>query len=658
MNHTQHNQIVNFIWGVADDVLRDVYVRGKYRDIILPFTVLRRLDAILEGTKEDVLARHTQLNEMNIENQELQLRRVAGYPFYNISRFTFKKLLNDPANIRQNLENYLDGFSANVQDIIIKFKLRNQFDTLEDANITFPLIEKFTSSYINLSPLPTPQHEGLSNLGMGYVFEELIRKFNEENNEEAGEHFTPREIIQLMTHLIFEPIKEKLQAGTYLIYDPACGSGGMLTEAEKYAKRINPDAQFRLYGQEVNPETYAICKADLLIKDEDPDNIKFGSTLSNDGFPNLKFDFMFSNPPYGKAWKNDLGSIVDDKKKGEIIDARFKVGVPRVSDGQLLFLQNMVHKMKAESDLGSRIASVHNGSALFTGDAGGGESEIRKNWLENDWLEAIVQLPNGMFYNTGISTYIWIVTNRKEPRRKGKVQLIDASQIFQKMRKNMGAKSNEFSAAQIQQITDLYLNFEETDVSRIFDTTDFGYYSITVERPLRLAFELSDERVGTLAGVGDLAPVLADLQAVFGKEEQLDFNRLDKALTKALKARKMKLTAKGLKQIMDAISYKHEDAAPVIKQVKDGETSYQPDSDLRDSESIPLKEDIQEYFAREVLPFVPDAWIDHSRTAIGYEVSFTKIFYQYQPLRELADITANILALEAETDGLIKEIIA
>ena len=423
MNHIQHNQIVNFIWGIADDVLRDVYTRGKYRDIILPFTVLRRLDALLEPSKDKVIEMHEQLNKLKIENQSPQLRKVSGYVFYNTSKYTFKKLLNDPANIRQNLENYLDGFSSDVQDIISKFKLRNQLDTLEEGNITFPLIEKFCSSQINLSPVAVKDkdgnivHEGLSNLGMGYVFEELIRKFNEENNEEAGEHFTPREIIKLMTHLIFEPVKNKIKEGTYLIYDPACGSGGMLTEAEHFALEINPKATYHLYGQEVNPETFAICKADMLIKEEDPEKIAFGSTLSNDGFPKLKFDFMLSNPPYGKTWKVDQDSIVDSKTK-EILDSRFSVGVPRVSDGQLLFLMNMVSKMKVDSEIGSRIASVHNGSSLFTGEAGGGESEIRKYIIENDLLEAIIQLPTDMFYNTGIATYIWVLSNKKEERRK------------------------------------------------------------------------------------------------------------------------------------------------------------------------------------------------------------------------------------------------
>jgi len=488
MNHVQHNQIVNFIWSIADDVLRDVYPRGKYRDITLPFTVLRRLDAILEPTKDAVVQMHEKLNQMKIDNQAPQLCKVSGYVFYNTSKFTFKKLLNDPANIRQNLENYLDGFSSSVQDIISKFQLRNQLTRMEEGNITFPLIEKFCTSQINLSPKPITDkdgkiiHEALTNLGMGYVFEELIRKFNEENNEEAGEHFTPREIIKLMTHLIFDPIKDKIKDGTYLIYDPACGSGGMLTEAENFAKLINPKASFHLYGQEVNPETYAICKADMLIKEEDPDKIAYGSTLGNDGFPSLQFDFMLSNPPYGKSWKIDQEAIVDKKSK-EIIDKRFSAGVPRINSGQLLFLSNMLYKMKKDSELGSRIASVHNGSALFTGDAGSGESNIRQWIIENDWLECIIALPEDLFYNTDQNTYILILSNRKSDERKDKVQLINATSYFSKMIKPLGKKRYEILSSHIDEILDIYLRNEENEYSKIIPKSEFGFTQITVVDP-------------------------------------------------------------------------------------------------------------------------------------------------------------------------------
>lgn len=664
MNHSQHNTLVNFIWSIADDVLRDVYTRGKYRDIILPFTVLRRLDAILEPTKDKVIEMHVQLNKMKIENQSPQLRKVSGYVFYNTSNFTFKKLLNDPSNIRQNLENYLDGFSSDVQDIISKFKLRNQLTTMEEGNITFSLIEKYCSAQINLSPLPVKDKEGkvllegLSNLGMGYVFEELIRKFNEENNEEAGEHFTPREIIKLMTHLIFEPIKTKIKEGTYLIYDPACGSGGMLTEAENFAMEINPKAKFHLYGQEVNPETFAICKADMLIKEEDPEKIFYGSTLGNDGFPRLQFDFMLSNPPYGKTWKIDQEAIVDAKSK-EILDHRFKgIGVPRVSDGQLLFLMNMVSKMKTESELGSRIASVHNGSSLFTGEAGSGESEIRKHIIENDLLETIIQLPNNLFYNTGISTYIWLLNNRKTGKRKGKVQLIDASNIFSKMRKGLGNKSNELKEEQIKIITDYFLNYTENGISKTFDNTDFGYSCITVERPLRLSFQLSEEKIATIDNADDFKKIITALQKTFGTEVQKDFNLFNAALDKALKAEGTKLKPKDRKAFIEAISWKDETAEKVIKSKDKDGIEYEPDTALRDYENIPLKQDIQEYFETEVLPFVPDAWIDHSKTIIGYEITFTKIFYKYQALRSIEEITSEILILEKETEGILKEIVA
>ncbi len=587
MNQAQHNTIVNFIWSIADDVLRDVYTRGKYRDIILPFTVLRRLDAILEPTKEAVLEIHEKLNTMKIDNQAPQLRKISGYVFYNTSKYTFKKLLNEPGNIRQNLETYLDGFSSDVQDIISKFKLRNQLETMEEGNITFPLIEKFCTSTINLSPKPVIDKdgnvvmEGLTNLGMGYVFEELIRKFNEENNEEAGEHFTPREIIKLMTHLIFDPIKGKIKDGTYLIYDPACGSGGMLTEAEHFALEINTKATFHLYGQEVNPETFAICKADMLIKEEDPDKIAFGSTLSNDGFSNLQFDFMLSNPPYGKTWKIDQPAIVDKK---EIIDHRFTIGVPRVNDGQLLFLMNMVSKMKTNSELGSRFATIHNGSALFTGDAGQGESDIRKYLFENDLLEAIIALPNDLFYNTGIPTYIFILTNKKDKKRKGKLQLINvtADHFNSKMRKPLGKKRVQFDANHINTITKLFLDFSPNEYSIILDNTDFGYHQITVHQPEK------DEK-------GDI--------------------------------------------------------------VLDSKGKPKSDAQLRDIENIPLKDSIDDFFKTEVLPFVPFAWYNPKETKVGYEVNFAKYFYQYQAPRSLAEITKDILAIEQETENLLKEII-
>lgn len=761
MNHKVHNQIVNFIWNIADDVLRDVYTRGKYRDIILPFTVLRRLDALLVPTKESVLETDRFLIDNKIDNKS-GLTDFSDYRFYNTSPFTFadsslsdakypyKALLSEPDKINSNLEIYLDGFSPNVQEIINKFKLRNQLETMRDAGITFALIEKFASKDINLTPNETVNARGetlppLTNLGMGYVFEELIRRFNEENNEEAGEHFTPRDIIKLMTHILFLPLKEQLtEGGTYLIYDPACGSGGMLTEAENFAREITESkSNFFLYGQEVNPEIYALCKSDMLIKGKDPENIVYGSTLSTDGFPDRQFDFMLSNPPYGKSWKIDYDAIIGDGK--QINDHRFRVGVPRSSDGQLLFLTNMAAKMKHGSDskLGSHIASVHNGSVLFTGDAGSGESEIRKRIIENDWLDCIIGLPPNMFYNTGISTYIFILNNRKPEHRRGKIQLIDASEMYVKMRKSLGNKSHELTTEQINQITQIYIDFKEGECSKIFDNSDFGYSKITVERPLRLSAKFTPEAIEALRFndtirtemewiyhrfgdevYKDLTPhkeniesylaknqikitsqnkkkllnikiwqaqkknfeVGQNLLKFFGDKEYKDFNKFKEDVDDALS--NIKLSASEKKAILNAVSWKDENAEKVIKRkvkLKKGVppqgnqfpisnpqdsqcvmfpdnsaqfvVEYEPDAELRDTENVPLKEDVQEYFAREVLPHVPDAWIDSNKTVTGYEISFTKYFYQYQLLRSLDEIKADILAIEQETEGLLHEII-
>lgn len=723
MNQKVHNQIVSFIWGIADDVLRDIFVRGKYRDIILPFTVLRRLDALLVPRKGKVLEANAFLIKQNIDDKKA-LENQSGYPFWNISKFTFETLLNDADNIDTNLEVYLDGYSPNVQEIISKFKLRNQLETMKEAGITYLLIEKFCNKEINLSPNEAKNSKGetlppLTNLGMGYVFEELIRKFNEENNEEAGEHFTPREIIKLMTHILFTPVKDKIKKGTYLIYDPACGSGGMLTEAEKFALELSDKkADFMLYGQEVNPETYAICTSDMLIKGEKTENIAYGSTLSKDGFPHLHFDFMLSNPPYGKTWKIDEDAIVDDRgKKGKenIKDKRFEIGLPSISDGQLLFLSNMVSKMKHNTEQGSRIATVHNGSALFTGDAGGGESEIRKYIIENDWLECIIALPKNIFYNTGIPTYIWIVSNRKEAKRKGKVQLINAMELYEKLRKNLGQKNCEMKPEQIDAITELYMDFRQSDISKIYSNEYFGYNKITVERPLRLSAQFIPEAIVTLrfdksiaeemewayTHFGDdlyknikkykdkieaylsknevkLKPAdktkllsaehwknqLALMQAAqkisdkLGNKQFDNYNSFLPLLHKTIKELKLDIDAKGLKAITDAITWKNEDAERVIKKTeKDGTITYESDSDLRDTENVPLDQDIHEYFEREVLQHIPDAWIDESKTVKGYEISFTRYFYNYVPPRSIEEITAEIFELENETEGILNEIV-
>ncbi|MBK6484080.1 MAG: SAM-dependent DNA methyltransferase [Chitinophagaceae bacterium] len=575
--------IINFIWTVADDVLVNTYQKGKYKDVILPMVVIRRLDLLLEPTKDKVFATYTEYKNklQNLDSLLTNTKHGSGLAFYNTSKFTLKKLLDDPKNIRSNFEYYLNGFSENVQDIISKFKFRNEIETLDDADILFSLIEKFVSPKIELHP------DKIQPLAMGYIYEDLVRRFNEENNEEAGEHFTPREIIDLMTHLVFLPVKDKLKQGTFLIYDPCVGSGGMLTVSKQFLHnpegQIKSNATVHLYGQESTPFIYATCKSDMLIKGEDPDKIAYGSTLSQYGFPpELKFDFMLTNPPYGKTWAPDKKAL-GVGPKGAIIDKRFQVGQSRVNDGQLMFVLHMLSKMK-DTEMGSRIASVHNGSALFTGDAGGGESEIRKYIIKNDLLEAIIALPNDMFYNTGIPTYIFVFTNRKSKHREGKVQLINATseKFYYKMRKPLGKKRVEFSTEHISVIEKMFIDFEENEYSKIFDNSDFGYNQITVHRPER------DEK-------GKI------IYASKGKPKS--------------------------------------------------------DSKLKDTENIPLKENIQEFFEREVLPFAEDAYWDKKETKVGYEINFAKYFYIHQPPRPLIAIAKDIFAIEEETEGLLKEII-
>ena len=649
-NSINHARLVALIWSIADDVLRDLYVRGKYRDVILPFTVLRRLDSVLAPTQDAVLAMKKTLDQAGIVDQDAPLRDAAKQDFYNTSGFTLKTLraATNATRLRQNFEAYLDGFSPNVQEIIDNFEFRNQLPRLTKADALGALIEKFLSPDLDLSPA------GLDNHGMGTVFEELVRRFNEENNEEAGEHWTPRDAVRLMTRLMFEPIAEVIPSGTYRLYDGAMGTGGMLTVAEETLKHLTAPAgkkvSTHLYGQEINAETYAIAKADLILKGEGmaADNIVGGpewSTLSNDAFAGEEFDFMLSNPPYGKSWKTDQDRLGGVKK---IIDPRFIVThdsdpdyslVTRSSDGQLMFLANLISTMKQGTALGSRIASVHNGSSLFTGDAGQGESNFRRWIIENDWLEAIVALPLKMFYNTGIATYVWVISNRKEERRKGKVQLIDATGWFTPLRKNLGEKGVEISDADADRVLATYEAFDradDPDHSKVFDGVDFGYSKITVERPLLIA----------------------------GVEE----GRVYKAAE--------------IKQLKED-GVRDESAPPIIKKVLpyaatpdplygryeaiiDGRTrvvEYEPDTELRDTEQVPLTEPAGEYadgieafFRREVEPYAPDAWIDETKTKIGYEISFTRHFYKPTPMRTLAEIQADIRALEAETDNLIAEI--
>ena len=651
MDTRQTNWIANFIWGIADDVLRDVYVRSKYRDVILPMTVIRRVDAVLEPTKQAVLDMKKQLDEAGIINQEAALKKAAGQSFFNTSPFSLRdlKARSKRQQLRVDFESYLDGFSSEIQEILDKFKFRNQIPTLDEADAIGYLIEKFLNPDINLSPNPVFNSDGsirlpgLDNHAMGTIFEELIRRFNEENNEEAGEHFTPRDVVRLMADLIFLPIADQIESGTYLIYDAACGTGGMLTVAEErlaeLADEHEKEVSIHMFGQEINPETYAITKSDLLIKGEGASaNIAFGSTLSSDAFPSREFDFMLSNPPYGKSWKTDLERMGGKK---HITDPRFITThaddpeykmLTRSSDGQLLFLVTMLSKMKRDTPLGSRIAEVHNGSSLFTGDAGQGESNIRRWIIENDWLEAIIALPLNMFYNTGIATYIWVLTNRKPEHRKGKVQLINATDWYKPLRKNLGNKSCELTDEEIRRIGDLFLTFEDTEESRIFPNEHFGYWKVTVDRPLRL--------------------------------EGIDSNR--------------KYKTKEIKELREK-QEPSEDGIPVIKKIhkqgtkpdplhglfgvningKPAVVEYEPDSSLRDTEQIPLLEEggIEAFIRREVLPYAPDAWVVPDSIKVGYEISFTRYFFKPEPLRSLDEIWADIVALEKETEGLLDEIL-
>ncbi len=713
MDQTQQTWIANFIWGIADDVLRDVYVRGKYRDVILPMLVIRRLDAILEPTKPEVLAMKARLDKAGITNQDAALRQASRQAFYNASPFTLRdlKARAKQQQLKADLEAYLDGFSPNVQEILEKFEFRNQIPKLSRADVLGLLIEKFLDHSINLSPEPVRDTEGnvrvpaLDNHGMGTVFEELLRKFNEENNEEAGEHFTPRDVVELMAKLIFLPVAERIQSGTYLVYDGACGTGGMLTVAEEtlqgLAREHGKEVSIHLYGQEINNETYAICKADLLLKGEglEADNIVGGdekSTLSNDAFPSRRFDFMLSNPPYGKSWKSDLERMGG---KGDIKDPRFVIEhagdpeyslITRSSDGQMMFLANKLSKMKHDTQLGSRIAEVHNGSALFTGDAGQGESNIRRWIIENDWLEAIIALPLNMFYNTGIATYVWVLTNRKPGHRKGKVQLIDASQWFKPRRKNLGKKNCDLSPEDIQRVVDTFLAFAETEQSRIFPNEAFGYWKVTVERPLRLRVDLTESAGAAFraacaeADEEPLANLIDRLAAALGPGPHTDYNAFLEHVQANAERHNVKLTAKRLKLLQSGLAQRDEAAAPVIKKLHkpgkaeaaplfgrylpspngrgaegEGVVEYEPDSDLRDTEQVPLLEQggIAAFIKREVWPHVPDAWVDEAATKIGYEISFTRYFYKPQPLRALEEIRDEILTLEKETEGLLGQIV-
>ncbi len=762
MDQATHNKIVSFIWSIADDVLRDLFKRGKYPDVILPMCVLRRLDAVLEPTKKAVLDTKKMLDEVRIIEQRAALCAAAGQAFYNTSKFTLRDLKSrgSQQQLLADFEDYLDGYSPNVQDILENFKFRNQLATLSKSDSLGTLIAKFLDPEIDLSPT------GVDNHAMGTVFEELVRKFNEENNEEAGEHWTPRDAVRLMANLVLRPIQDDLKSGTYLLYDCACGTGGMLTVAEETLESIATKRKLQinshLYGQEINPETYAVCKADMLLKGEgaNADHIVGGaewSTLSHDAFPAQEFDFMLANPPYGKSWKKDLETMGG---KDGMRDPRFKVMhkgeelslATRSSDGQMLFLANMASKMNHKSVLGSRIAEVHNGSSLFTGDAGQGESNIRRWLIENDWVEAIVALPLNLFYNTGIATYIWVLSNKKPAHRKGQVQLIDATQWFKPLRKNLGKKNCELSPEDIERISRAFLDFKETPESKIFSNAAFGYWKVTVERPLRLHSQLSIKAIETLrfaSGDEDLRAVLYEefgddlsdkfpkvsaaletrldewgsdddngddeeggspkkglpekrkkklldpktwerdgrlvetamaLRAALGDKLYEDHNAFCGRVDAALKLAGIKLPAADLKQILKAVSWRVETAPPVIAKVhkpgrakadplrglfeanvegKPAVVEYEPDSELRDTEQVPLLEEggIESFIRREVLPYTPDAWIKEDTTKVGYEVSFTRHFYKPQALRTLEEIRADILAIEKEAEGLLDNLL-
>lgn len=670
MDNQEYNSIVSFIWGIADDCLRDVYVRGKYRDVILPMTVIRRLDAMLEGTKKTVLTMKKQLDAAHIDNQWPALCNAAGQAFCNASPFLLKDLTSrgKKQTLEADFKAYLDGFSPNVQEILDKFKFRDQIRTMVDADILGAVIEKFTSSDINLSPKPVYKDEekkivklpGLDNHGMGTIFEELIRCFNEENNEEAGEHWTPRDVVELMADLAFYPVEDQIKDATYSCYDGACGTGGMLTVAQarllKLAAKQRKKVSIHLFGQEINPETYAICKADMLLKGdgEEAEHIAYGSTLSLDGNPSRQFDFMLSNPPYGKSWKTDADKLGG---KNEILDTRFNTYlpggdllkmIPRTSDGQLLFLLNNVSKMKTDTELGSRIIEVHNGSSLFTGDAGSGESNARRYLMESDLVEAIIALPDNMFYNTGIGTYIWVLSNKKEARRKGKIQLIDATQMKSPLRKNMGNKNCEFTPDIRKEIIRIFLDMEESDVSKIFDNSEFGYWNVTVDRPLRLRVfperEIPEKDEKGKVLFKKHTELLDVRQAVQEAAKTALFDDWD-AFAKATKLKKTQL-----KKIRPYIT----ETDPEAKEVT-GEA----DPELRDTENIPFQYEggIHTFMEKEVLPYAPDAYVDEEKTKIGYEISFTKYFYKPVKLRDMKDILASLAELEKESEGVMDDIV-
>lgn len=689
LNHPRNNilkrmnqsEIVSFIWSVAD-LIRDTFRRGKYQDVILPFTVLRRLDYVLEPTKEKVLQTNARLKG-KLENLDPQLRKASGFPFYNTSRYDFEKLLADSHNLAANLNNYISGFSQNMREVIEKFDFQNTIAKLNESGLLFKVMEKFKN--VDLRP------DTVDNATMGTIFEELIRKFNEALDENPGEHFTPRDVVHLMADLLTAGDEKRLsQKGIVrAISDPCCGTGGMLTITKEHIlgdgnPGINPKAEIHLFGQEVNPETFAVCKSDMFIKDltgHDGENIAFGSTLSNDKHREKKFDYLIANPPYGKEWKMDEEAVREEHERGSL--GRFGAGLPRISDGQLLFLQHMLSHMKPLDQGGSRVAIIMNGSPLFTGDAGSGESEIRRWILENDWLEALIALPEQLFYNTGIATYIWVLTNRKTAERRGKVLLINATSFWNQMRKSLGSKRREIPEEKRLEIVKLLKEFQEGEFSKIFPTTYFGYRKITVERPLRLNFQASSERTARLgeqiafknlseskkknlkerekevAEKRKLQEAIRSLLALI--PQTLYKNRRDflEAFAQAEKKSGVKLTG-SLRKTVTAALFERDETAEICR---DADGRPEPDPELRDTENVPLSESVEAFFEREVKPHVPDAWIDTSKRdpkdgkvgIVGYEINFNRYFYKYLPPRPLEEIEADLKAVEKEIVRMLSD---
>jgi type I restriction enzyme M protein len=698
-----HSEIVSFLWGVAD-LIRDTFKRGKYQDVILPLTVLRRLDCVLSPTKENVLRRQAELRGKGLQDLDAQLRKASGFAFYNTSRYDFGMLLADAPHLAGNLRNYIAGFSPNMREVLEKFDFDNTISKLDEAGLLFQVLERFKN--VDLHP------EKIDNPTMGTIFEELIRKFNEALNENPGEHFTPRDVVHLMVDLMLAGDQDRIRRKGVVctVYDPCCGSGGMLMitkehitiglrkNGEVIRPPFNPGAEIHLFGQEVNPETWAVSKSDLFMKDptgRDADNIAYGTTLSNDRHAGSHFDYLIANPPYGKDWKRDEDSVRAEHERGAA--GRFAPGLPRISDGQLLFLLHMLAHAKDPKEGGSRIAIIMNGSPLFTGDAGSGESEIRRFILENDLLEALIALPEQLFYNTGIATYVWVVTNRKAPARRGKVQLVDATSFWVPMRKSLGDKRREIPLDRAQDVLKILANFEDGDtrtvakdgeqeeivVSKIFPTTHFGFRKISVERPLRLNVQASPERIQRLEGErGFMVLAQSKKKGAAGAKEQAEGRAKQEAVRKLVRSlpatlfkerpefervleaaaskAEVKLSAPLIKAILSALSERDETAAIC----RDEEGHPEPDPELRDTESVPLSESIEAFFEREVKPHVPDAWIDTDKRdpkdgevgTVGYEINFNRYFYRYKPARLLEAIEADIRSIETDIVRMLAEV--